>query len=139
MRIAFFGLPLAACLLQADGHRLVYAGISRVDAPGRRRLRRHLGDDAVVLRPDVGSPDLVRRIAGLAPDLLVSWFWTTRLPIALVRAARLGGIEPLIDRLTLLIQAGLASKLDPLAYLHRVFTTPTASSATTEQAEAVDR
>ncbi len=92
LRIAFFGLPLAACLLQADGHQLVYAGISRADAPGRRRLRRHLGEEAVVLRPDVAAPELGRRIAALAPDLLVSWFWTTRLPIALVRSAHLGGV-----------------------------------------------
>lgn len=50
----------------------------------------------------------------------------------------LGGIEPLVDKLTLLIQSGLASKLDPVAYLHRVFTTPTTSSATTEQTGALD-
>jgi hypothetical protein len=49
-----------------------------------------------------------------------------------------GGIEPLVDQLTLLIQSGLASKLDPLAYLHRVFTSPATNSATTEQAEGQD-
>lgn len=36
----------------------------------------------------------------------------------------LGGIEPLVDQLTLLIQSGLASKLDPVAYVHRVVMSP---------------
>jgi methionyl-tRNA formyltransferase len=40
----------------------------------------------------VRSPALRARVEALAPDLLVSWFWTTRLPMELVRAARLGGI-----------------------------------------------
>jgi methionyl-tRNA formyltransferase len=92
LRIAFFGLPLAACLLDADGHDVVLAAISRADAPGRARLRRRLGEDRVSLRPDIRDPGLQRRVQDLAPDLLVSWFWTTRLPMALVRAARLGGI-----------------------------------------------
>lgn len=92
LRIAFFGLPLAACLLHADGHVIEIAGISRADAPGRVRLRRRLGDDRVLLRPDVNDPRLLERVRAVRPDLLVSWFWTTRLPIELVRAARLGGI-----------------------------------------------
>lgn len=92
LRIAFFGLPLAACLLHADGHAIVLAAISRADAPGRARLRRRLGDEAVLLRPDVNDPALLERVRAARPDLLVSWFWTTRLPIELVRAAPLGGI-----------------------------------------------
>ena len=32
------------------------------------------------------------RVRALEPDLLVSWFWTTRLPMSLVGAARFGGI-----------------------------------------------
>lgn len=92
LRIAFFGLPIAACLLHADGHVVEIAGISRADAPGRARLRRRLGDDRVLLRPDVNDPRLLERVRAARPDLLVSWFWTTRLPIELVRAARLGGI-----------------------------------------------
>lgn len=92
LRIAFFGLPLAACLLHADGHDVVLAAISRADAPGRARLRRRLGAERVLLRPDVQDRALLRRVQDLAPDLLVSWFWTTRLPMPLVRAARLGGL-----------------------------------------------
>lgn len=92
LRIAFFGLPLAACLLHADGHEIVLAAISRADAPGRARLRLRVGEARVSLRPDVQDPALLRRLRELAPDLVVSWFWTTRLPMALVRAARLGGL-----------------------------------------------
>jgi methionyl-tRNA formyltransferase len=92
LRIAFFGLPLAACLLHADGHDLVLAAISRADAPGRGRLRRRLGGERVLLRPDVADPLLLERVREARPDLLVSWFWTTRLPSTLVEAARLGGI-----------------------------------------------
>lgn len=91
LRIAFFGLPLAALLLDRDGHEVALAAISRADAVGLRRARRVFGS-RLLLRPDVGSPALRSRVEALAPDLLVSWFWTTRLPMSLVRAARLGGI-----------------------------------------------
>ena len=91
LRIAFFGLPLAALLLHRDGHEIVLAALSRTDAVGLRRARRTFGP-RLMLRPDVRSPELRARVEGFAPDLLVSWFWTTRLPMDLIRAARLGGI-----------------------------------------------
>src|SRR6202012_2240644 len=59
---------------------------------GLRRARRVLGEARVLVKPSVRDPALLSRVSALAPDLLVSWFWTTRLPMALVRAARLGGI-----------------------------------------------
>ncbi len=89
--MAFFGLPLAALLLHRDGHDVVLAALSRTDAVGLRRARRAFGDRLLV-RPDVRSEALRARVEALRPDLLVSWFWTTRLPMELVRAARLGGI-----------------------------------------------
>jgi methionyl-tRNA formyltransferase len=92
LRIVFFGLPLAALLLSRDGHEIALAAICRRDALGLRRVRRVLGGDRVVVRPDVSDETLARRISDLAPDLLVSWFWTTRLPMHLVASARLGGI-----------------------------------------------
>jgi methionyl-tRNA formyltransferase len=92
MRIAFFGLPLAALLLHADGHEIALAAISRPDAPGLRRLRARVGADRVLLRPPVADATLTSRLRALSPDLLVSWFWTTRLPLPLVEAARLGGL-----------------------------------------------
>ncbi len=60
-------------------------------APGLRRLVRQLGAEKVLVRPDGKSAALARRVAELKPDLVVSWFWTTRLPPSLVACARLGG------------------------------------------------
>jgi methionyl-tRNA formyltransferase len=92
LRIAFFGLPLAALLLARDGHEVALASICRKDGLGLGRARRVLGADRVLVAPKVNDPRLHARVRALAPDLLVSWFWTTRLPMELVRAARLGGI-----------------------------------------------
>lgn len=89
--MAFFGLPLAALLLDRDGHEIAFAAISRTDAVGLRRARRVFGV-RLLQRPDVQSPELRARVAALEPDLVVSWFWTTRLPMSLVRVARLGGV-----------------------------------------------
>ena len=91
LRIAFFGLPLAALLLARDGHDIALVAISRTDAVGLRRARRLFGD-RLVEKPSVRDPALLARVRALEPDLLVSWFWTTRLPMTLVRAARLGGV-----------------------------------------------
>ncbi len=95
MRVAFFGLPLAALLLARDGHEVVYAGICRDAAPGLRRARRTLGD-VVSVRPDVTSAAVAERVRASAPDLVVSWFWTTRLPRAVLQTASRGalGVHP---------------------------------------------
>ena len=92
LRIAFFGLPLAALLLARDGHQVVLAAICRRDGVGLRRLQKEIGSARVLIRPSVTDPTLLERVRTEKPDLLVSWFWTTRLPMALVRAARLSGI-----------------------------------------------
>jgi len=91
LRIAFFGMPLGALLLLRDGHDVVYAGISREDALGGRRLRRLLGD-RMRMRPEPSSPAAVKRLASLEPDLVVSWFWTKRLPKEVLALGRLGAI-----------------------------------------------
>lgn len=91
LRIVFFGLPLAALLLARDGHDVALAALSRTDTVGLRRARRAFGD-RLVIKPSVRDPALIERVRALAPDLLVSWFWTTRLPMTLVNAARHGGI-----------------------------------------------
>ena len=84
MRIAFFGLPLAALALLRDGHELTVASLSRKGLPGTRRLRRALGDRVLVTpRVDKTFP--------VDADLVVSWFWTKKLPIEVVRRAPLGG------------------------------------------------
>jgi methionyl-tRNA formyltransferase len=92
LRIAFFGLPLAALLLARDGHEILFAAVSRKDAIGIRRARRLFGADRVwAKKPNIeSSPALLKLVKGT--DLLVSWFWTSLLPMSLMRAARLGGI-----------------------------------------------
>ena len=91
MRLAFFGLPLAALLLLADGHEIVFAMLSRTDAPGRRRLTRALGG-RVRARGDLTEAEIAATMTDVAPDLLVSWFFTAKLPMTIVGAARGGGI-----------------------------------------------
>ncbi len=96
MRIAFFGLPLAALLLAHDGHEIVFAGLSRRKSPGERRLVRLLGSDRVRIVPKVDDPAVVRAVAAAEPDLLVSWFWTTKLTPRLLAVAPRGafGVHP---------------------------------------------
>jgi methionyl-tRNA formyltransferase len=89
VRIAFFGLALGGLLLQRDGHELVLASLSRVDTPGVRRLRRLLGD-RVRIRPELDAR-FVEDLRVARPDLVVSWFWTNRIPMSVVDAAPLGG------------------------------------------------
>jgi methionyl-tRNA formyltransferase len=91
VRIAFFGLPLAALLLLADGHEIVFAVLSRPDTPGRRRLARRLGG-SVHLRGERTDEQIAAHMKATRPDLLVSWFFTAKLPMSIVRAARGGGI-----------------------------------------------
>jgi methionyl-tRNA formyltransferase len=92
MKIAYFGLPLGAWALWRDGHSLSLVVLSPVPAPGRRRLARALGD---VVRLDflegAEETDVELALRERAPDLLLSWFWTRRLPEAWLRSAALGG------------------------------------------------
>jgi methionyl-tRNA formyltransferase len=90
MRIAFVGLPLAALLLAQDGHTIVWAGICRPQAIGTRRLRNLLGRNAVAIVPDLANS--VNAIREAKPDLLVSWFWTRKIPRVVRDAAPLGAI-----------------------------------------------
>lgn len=92
MRVAFFGLPLAALLLAKDGHDVPFAAVSRMDAVGLRRLVRRLGRERVVGIGELSPAELRARVAAARPDLVVSWFWTKRLPMDLVRLAPHGGI-----------------------------------------------
>lgn len=91
----FFGLPLGAWLLAEDGHEVVLAVLSPVPAPGRRRLVRRVGEGRVIDAHGADSLDAVvdARMASLDADLLVSWFWTRRLPSRWLGATRLGGIN----------------------------------------------
>jgi methionyl-tRNA formyltransferase len=91
VKIAFVGLPLAALLLAEDGHDVVWAGICRAHAIGTRRLRRRLAGRAKVeVLPDLAAR--AEEVKALAPDLVVSWFWTKNVPRAFREAGRLGAI-----------------------------------------------
>jgi methionyl-tRNA formyltransferase len=95
LRIAYFGLPLAACLLHADGHDVRLAVLPPAVGPGRRRLARLIGAERILRATALGDAldravedALVRE----APDLLVSWFWTRRIPAHVLERVPLGGI-----------------------------------------------
>ncbi len=95
MKILYLGLPLGALMLHREGYPLVAACVSRTTMPGMRRLQRVMAESRA---PLLGTPDLeslaVREIlAAAAPDLLVSWFWTRRVPSAVVDLAPMGGIN----------------------------------------------
>jgi methionyl-tRNA formyltransferase len=93
VRVAFFGLPLAGLLLASDGHDIVYAAACR-RAPGLRRLTARLGAERVELRPDVDDTATHARVRAVRPDLIVSWFWTTKLPKAVLGIAPALGVHP---------------------------------------------
>ena len=92
MQIAFFGLPLAALLLEADGHRVDLAVIAPFEAVGRRRLAaRTLLLDAGELGDELDRA-VDAALARLQPDLVVSWFWSRKLPGRWLERGRLGAI-----------------------------------------------
>ena len=95
MKILYLGMPLGALMLLREGHQLVGACVSRPGAPGMTRLRRALAEvGAPVLgRPDLTQPAVQALLAATEPDLIVSWFWTKRIPAALVALAPHGGIN----------------------------------------------
>jgi methionyl-tRNA formyltransferase len=91
MRVAFFGLPLAALLLRADGVDVVRACLCRRGAIGTRRLVRALGERVEIV-PALEDDDVVARLRAARPDLLVSWFWTRKIPPRVLGLAPLGAI-----------------------------------------------
>lgn len=93
LRIAYFGLPLGALILAADGHHLTLCVLSPVPAPGARRLAALTPDllDSRRLGSKLAS-SVAERLAAEAPDLLVSWFWTRRLPEEWLLSATQGAI-----------------------------------------------
>lgn len=99
-RIAHFGLPLAAVLLNRDGHDVCLSVMPPIDAPGVRRLRRE-SPGTHVLRAAPGlertssrafEERVTRELERLRPELIVSWFWTRRIPAAWLALVPRGGI-----------------------------------------------
>ncbi len=95
MRVAFFGLPLAALLLLRDGHEIVYAGVCRKAALGTRRLWRAL-PGRVEIVPNLDTAKTQARIRDAGAELCVSWYWTKKIPRALRDSFPLGtvGVHP---------------------------------------------
>jgi methionyl-tRNA formyltransferase len=93
LKIAYFGLPLGALLLHHDGHTLGPVVLSPVEAPGRRRLTQLAPRllDAAVLESDLDAA-VREALRQERPDLLVSWFWTRKLPLAWLEQPPLGAI-----------------------------------------------
>jgi methionyl-tRNA formyltransferase len=101
LRLAYFGLPLAASLLVADGHALELVVLPPLEGPGRRRLRRTLPPHVPLVDLLDGDPSAdptatAARIDGLLercrPDWIVSWFWTRRFSAAQLACASRGAL-----------------------------------------------
>lgn len=93
MRVAFFGLPIAALLLARDGHEIVFAAAC-MRAPGLRRLTRRLAPGRTWLKPDLAASGTLAKLRAAAPELIISWFWTTRLPPAVLAVCPGVGVHP---------------------------------------------
>lgn len=96
LRIGFFGLPLAALLLEHDAHEIKWAVLSPLELPGRRRLTRSLAEKGRLvdlLLDDASWQTQVARWTEREPvDLIVSWFFTRRILGSWIAAAPLGAI-----------------------------------------------
>jgi methionyl-tRNA formyltransferase len=92
--VAYFGLPLGALLLLEDGHLIDPCVVSMASAPGLHRLRRHFGSNLLEARrlEERLDGEVERRLDAAAPDLIVSWFWTRKLPARWLKQPRLGAI-----------------------------------------------
>jgi methionyl-tRNA formyltransferase len=90
--LAYFGLPLGALTLLAQGHELAFAVLSPVPAAGRRRLLRHLGANRVVEVAEGFEAKVEACFSAQEVELLVSWFYTRQLSAVWLSKARLGGL-----------------------------------------------
>ncbi len=95
MKILYLGLPLGALMLLREGHDLVGACISRPSMPGMRRLRRLMAERKAPLlgKPDLTSSLVQGLLATTDPELVVSWFWTRRIPSTVLALAARGGVN----------------------------------------------
>lgn len=94
LHLAYFGLPLGALLLQSDGHVLDLCVLSPIAAPGLRRLKTGRGT-RLLQASELGhalDAEVDQALAARRPDVLVSWFWTRRLPERWLGTPRLAAI-----------------------------------------------
>ncbi|MBP9112824.1 MAG: hypothetical protein KBF88_08440 [Polyangiaceae bacterium] len=91
--IVYFGLPQGARVLREEGHDLRLVCLSRRDSPGTKTVQR-LFPGRVLLCPKLDDPRVRRQIEAIGPKLLVSWFWTKRIPKEVLRIAPAFGVHP---------------------------------------------
>lgn len=88
---------MGAWLLARAGFYPQLICLGHLDTPGARRVRRQLGQRALILgQPDLRAPAIVERFRDLAPDALLSWFWPKQIPASILALPRLGayGVHP---------------------------------------------
>ena len=87
LAIAYFGLPLGALALAQHGFVPRTICLGHTDAPGARRVRRLLGQRALVLgKPELDDVGVQSALASVRPDVILSWFWPRQLPASLLGA-----------------------------------------------------
>src|SRR5690606_27864278 len=97
MRFLYLGLPLGAAVLLRAGHSPVACVIGHPDAPGMSRLRRRLPRETLLLgKPALDDLGVQDALASTRYDVLLSWFWPRRIPLALIERASRGafGVHP---------------------------------------------
>lgn len=97
LRITYVGLPLGALALAAAGFPPLTICLGHSDAPGARRVRRRLGQSALILsRPDLSDAGVVRALASSRPEILLSWFWPRLIPPSVLALPERGayGVHP---------------------------------------------
>ncbi len=97
LRIAYFGLPLGALALARAGFLPRVISLGHVDQPGGRRVRRSLSKQSLVLgQPDLEAQSVVRALASVRPEVILSWFWPKRIPGHVLAIAPRGafGVHP---------------------------------------------
>ena len=99
MKMMFFGLPMAAALLEARGITPVATVLGYTDMPGMRRVRERIfkrRDHLVLARPDLESAEVLRCLESVKPDVILSWFYPRKIPSSILQTATRGafGVHP---------------------------------------------
>lgn len=112
VRLLYFGLPLGAEVLRRHGFTPCVAAFGH-RMPGLRRARARLAPTVldegatrtvagvterplVLFKPDLEAPSILATLASARPDVILSWFWPTRIPETVLRLAPRGafGVHP---------------------------------------------
>ncbi len=93
MKILYLGLPLGAWVLGTRGLTPAVVVLSGQD-PGKRRLLRHpnFKNTLILDRPSLIDPDTQTTLLSARADLVVSFFYSRKIPAALYGPAPQGGI-----------------------------------------------